>query len=105
MGTTSVLSVTTSLRCAAAGQPGVAMSSVERLFTQAAVVGEGAQLSTLTLLRIPPQTQLRSLLRTLAPAGRSIVAGLKAACRAHHVGFFCYGHRKIQCCNDYGHFV
>merc|ERR1712137_1455186 len=67
MGTTSVLSVTTSLRCAAAGQPGVAMSTVERLFTQAAVVGEGAQLSTLTLLRIPP------------PVGRSIVAGLKAA--------------------------
>ena len=26
-------------------------------------------------------------------------------CRAHHVGFFCYSHRKIQCCNDHGHFV
>jgi len=26
-------------------------------------------------------------------------------CRVHHVGFFCYGHRKVHCCNDYGHFV
>lgn len=26
-------------------------------------------------------------------------------CRSHHVGFFCYSHRKIHCCNDYGHYV
>jgi len=26
-------------------------------------------------------------------------------CTAHHVGFFCSGHRKVQCCNDHGHFV
>jgi len=26
-------------------------------------------------------------------------------CRVHHTGFFCYGHRKVHCCNDYGHFV
>jgi len=26
-------------------------------------------------------------------------------CRAHRVGFFCSSHRKIQCCNDRGHYV
>jgi len=26
-------------------------------------------------------------------------------CRSHHTGFFCYQHRRVQCCNDYGHFV
>merc|ERR1712050_498134 len=26
-------------------------------------------------------------------------------CRSHHVGFFCFNHRKVHCCNDHGHFV
>lgn len=26
-------------------------------------------------------------------------------CHSHHTGYFCAGHRKVHCCNDYGHFV
>merc|ERR1712045_186454 len=26
-------------------------------------------------------------------------------CRSHHVGFFCYQHSRVRCCNDHGHFV
>jgi len=26
-------------------------------------------------------------------------------CSSHHVGFFCYSHHKVHCCNDYGHYV
>jgi len=26
-------------------------------------------------------------------------------CRSHHVGFFCYSHHKVHCCNDFGHYV
>lgn len=26
-------------------------------------------------------------------------------CRSHHIGWFCYSHSKVHCCNDYGHFV
>merc|ERR1712151_705681 len=42
-----------------------------------------------------------------AGAGWVIHAGWRQSsfCRAHHVGFFCSSHRKIQCCNDHGHYV
>jgi len=26
-------------------------------------------------------------------------------CAAHHAGSFCFNHRRVRCCNDYGHFV
>merc|ERR1712217_836348 len=26
-------------------------------------------------------------------------------CESHHVGTFCSNHRRIHCCNDYGHYV
>merc|ERR1711878_16447 len=26
-------------------------------------------------------------------------------CESHHVGFFCFSHRKVHCCNDQGHYV
>merc|ERR1712084_109447 len=26
-------------------------------------------------------------------------------CTSHHTGWFCASHKKVHCCNDYGHFV
>lgn len=26
-------------------------------------------------------------------------------CQSHHTGLFCYQHKTVHCCNDYGHFV
>jgi len=26
-------------------------------------------------------------------------------CESHHSGFFCFSHKKVHCCNDYGHYV
>lgn len=28
-----------------------------------------------------------------------------AFCQSHHVGWFCYAHHTVHCCNDFGHFV